>query len=179
MKTSKVNTEEQPNKISDALIDELLKDYKEPSDLLGEDGILKQLTKRAIERIMDAEMDYHLDDEYNPESGRESGNSRNGKGCKTVKGDFGEIKIETPRDRKSTFQPQIVPKRQHRIGPLDKAVMALYAKGMTTRDILDDQRALQRRRLSDACGRNCRSNGGRRPAVAKQDAGPNVPHSLA
>lgn len=135
MKKIKVNTEKQPNRISNELLDVLLKDYKNPSDLLGEDGIIKQLTKRAIERIMEAELDYHLDDANNPESGRETGNSRNGKGRKTVKGDFGEIEIETPRDRKSTFQPQIVPKRQHRIGPLDKAVMALYAKGMTTRDI--------------------------------------------
>ena len=135
MKNRKVNTEEQSNNISDELLDQLLTGYEKPSDLLGENGILKQLTKRAIERIMNAEMDYHLDDEYNPESGRESGNSRNGKGHKTIKGDFGEMEIETPRDRKSTFQPQIVPKRQHRVGPMDKAVMALYAKGMTTRDI--------------------------------------------
>ncbi len=135
MKKNNVNSEKQPNKISNEILDELLKDYQKPSDLLGEDGILKQLTKRAIERIMDAEMDWHLNDEYNPESGRESGNTRNGRGHKTIKGDFGEMEIETPRDRKSTFQPQIVPKRQHRVGPLDKAVMALYAKGMTTRDI--------------------------------------------
>ena len=77
----------------------------------------------------------YLDDEYTPKSGRYSPNYCNGKGHKTIKGDFGEMEIETPRDRKSTFQPQIVPKRQHRVGPMDKAVMALYAKGMTTRDI--------------------------------------------
>ena len=77
----------------------------------------------------------YLDDEYTPKSGRYSPNYCNGKGHKTIKGDYGEMEIETPRDRKSTFQPQIVPKRQHRVGPMDKAVMALYAKGMTTRDI--------------------------------------------
>lgn len=65
----------------------------------------------------------------------DSGNSRNGKGHKTIKGDFGEMEIETLRDRKSTFQPQIVPKRQHRVGTMDKTVMALHAKGMTRRDI--------------------------------------------
>lgn len=70
MKKNNVNSEKQPNKISNEILDELLKDYQKPSDLLGEDGILKQLTKRAIERIMDAEMDCHLNDEYNPESGR-------------------------------------------------------------------------------------------------------------
>ena len=80
MKKIKVNTEKQPNRISNELLDVLLKDYKNPSDLLGEDGIIKQLTKRAIERIMEAELDYHLDDANNPESGRETGNSRNGKG---------------------------------------------------------------------------------------------------
>ena len=97
--------------------------------------VIKQLTKRAIERIMNAEMDCRLDSEENRESGREAGNCRSGKGHKIIKGDFGEAAIETPRGRKSTFEPRIVPKRQHRVEIIDKAIMALYAKGMTVRDI--------------------------------------------
>ena len=138
----KANKQESRFNISDAVLDELLKDYKTPEDLLGSDGILKELTKRALERIMNAEMDHHLNDEYNPESGRANGNTKNGKGHKTVKGSFGEIEIETPRDRQSTFEPVIVPKRQHRTGPIDKAIMALYVKGMTTRDIQDTVKEL-------------------------------------
>ena len=134
-KEEKVNNEQTGFEISDEVLDQLLKNYRKPEDLLGSEGIIKQLTKRAIERIMNAEMDYHLDSEENTESGREAGNCRNGKGHKIIKGDFGEVAIETPRDRKSTFEPRIVPKHQHRVEIIDKAIMALYAKGMTTRDI--------------------------------------------
>lgn len=137
MKKQKVNNESSEFEISEELLDQLLKNYHKPEDLLGSEGIIKQLTKRAIERIMDGEMDYHLDEEKNPESDKEQGNCRNGRGHKVIKGDFGEVEIETPRDRKSTFIPQIVPKRQHRVEVIDKAIMALYAKGMTTRDIQD------------------------------------------
>lgn len=136
-KESKANTEESRFDISDEVLDQLLKDYRKPEDLLGSDGIIRQLTKRAIERIMNAEMDYHLDDRNNPDSGHDSGNCRNGKGHKTIKGNFGEVEILTPRDRQSTFEPHIVPKRQHRVEVIDKAIMSLYAKGMTTRDIQD------------------------------------------
>jgi len=136
-KESKANTEESRFDISDEVLDQLLKDYRKPEDLLGSDGIIRQLTKRAIERIMNAEMDYHLDDRNNPDSGHDSGNCRNGKRHKTIKGNFGEVEILTPRDRQSTFEPHIVPKRQHRVEVIDKAIMSLYAKGMTTRDIQD------------------------------------------
>ena len=132
---SNVNTEETQHVISDEFLDQLLANYKNPEDLLGQGGILKQLTKRAIERIMETELDHHLNEERLDE--QTAHNSRNGKGRKTIQGDFGELEIETPRDRNSTFAPQIVPKRSHRVGPIDKAVMALYAKGTTTRDIVD------------------------------------------
>ena len=134
-KEEKINNEQTGFEISDEVIDQLLKNYRKPEDLLASEGIIKQLTKRAIERIMNAEMDYRLDSEENTESGREAGNCRSGKGHKIIKGDFGEVAIETPRDRKSTFEPRIVPKRQHRVEIIDKAIMALYAKGMTARDI--------------------------------------------
>ena len=82
--------------------------------------------------MLNAEMDFHLQDEH---LGRNKGNSRNGHSRKTVRGSFGEIELETPRDRQSTFEPQIVPKRTTRLGKLDNAILSLYAKGMTVRDI--------------------------------------------
>ena len=88
-KEEKVNNEQTGFEISDEVLDQLLKNYRKPEDLLASEGIIKQLTKRAIERIMNAEMDYRLDSEENTESGREAGNCRSGKGHKMIKGVFG------------------------------------------------------------------------------------------
>src|SRR5437016_14595755 len=100
--------------INTELIDQLLKDYKEPADVLGENGLFKQLTKALLERAMQAELTHHLGyDKHSPE-GNPNGNSRNGKSKKTLKGDFGTLPIEVPRDRNSSFEPQIVPKGQSR-----------------------------------------------------------------
>jgi transposase-like protein len=92
------------------LIDELLKDYPNPQDVLAEDGLLKQLTKAVLERAMQAELQHHLGYEKHDPAGYNSGNSRNGKSRKKLKGDFGEMELETPRDRNGTFEPKIVPK---------------------------------------------------------------------
>lgn len=80
--------------IKEELLDELLKEYKNPEDLIGKDGILKQLTKRLVERAMESELTHHLGYEKNSPAGNNTGNSRNGKSSKKIKGDFGEIPIE-------------------------------------------------------------------------------------
>ena len=119
----------------DALIDELLQDCKDPKDILGNNGLLKQLTKRLVERSLEAELTEHLGYEPNSPQGRGSGNNRNGKSQKTVQGDSGSLHIEVPRDRNGSFEPQLVKKRQRRLPGFDDKVIALYARGMSTRDI--------------------------------------------
>ena len=115
--------------INKELLDELIKDYKKPEDLIGETGLLKQLTKALIERAMSAELTHHLGYEKHDPAGYNSGNSRNGTSPKTVKGDFGEIQLETPRDRKGSFEPQIVPKHQTRFEGFDDKARAALAGG--------------------------------------------------
>jgi len=121
--------------IKDELLDELLKDYKNPEDLIGKDGILKQLTKRLVEKAMDSELTHHLGYDKNSPKGKNTGNSRNGKSKKTIKGDFGEVPIDVPRDRTGSFEPQIVKKHQTRFDGFDDKIISMYARGMTTRDI--------------------------------------------
>src|SRR6266853_2737840 len=121
--------------IKKELLDELIKDYRKPEDLIGETGLLKQLTKALIERAMSAELTHHLGYEKHDPAGYNSGNSRNGTSPKTVKGEFGEIVVETPRDRNGSFEPQIVPKHQTRFDGFDEKILSMYARGMTTREI--------------------------------------------
>lgn len=121
--------------IDNKLIDNLLKDYKTPEEILGDNGLLKQLTKAVLERAMQAELTEHLGYEKHDSSGDNSGNSRNGKSQKTLKGDFGNLPIDVPRDRDSSFEPQIVPKGQTRFSGFDDKILSLYARGMTTREI--------------------------------------------
>jgi len=121
--------------IDKELIDKLLADYKGPEDLIGEQGLLKQLTKAVVERAMDAELTHHLGYEKHDTSGRGSGNSRNGTSRKKLKGDFGEAEIEVPRDRNGTFTPQIVAPHQRRFTGFDDKILSMYARGMTTREI--------------------------------------------
>ncbi len=117
------------------LLDELLKDYTSPEELLGEDGLLQQLTKALLERALHGELTHHLGYERHDPSGRKSGNSRNGQTRKHLQGEFGQIELATPRDRNGTFEPQIVAKRQTRLAGLDDKILGLYAGGMTVRDI--------------------------------------------
>jgi putative transposase len=117
------------------LIDKLLADYKGPEDLIGEQGLLKQLTKALVERAMHAELTHHLGYEKHDTGGKGSGNSRNGTSAKTLKGDFGEAVIEVPRDRNGTFEPKIVPRHQRRFSGFDDKILSMYARGMTTREI--------------------------------------------
>lgn len=121
--------------IDDELIDNLLKDYKEPEDLIGEGGLLAQLTKRLLERAMSAEMTEHVGYDKYEAAGRNSGNSRNGKTAKTLKGTFGTMPIEVPRDRNGTFEPKIIGKHQTRFTGFDDKIISLYARGLSTREI--------------------------------------------
>ena len=120
---------------TDELLDALMKDYKKPEDLIGENGLLKQLTKRLLERAMQAEITDHLGYEKHAPAGKKTGNSRNGSYKKTVKGEFGNLDIAVPRDRDSTFEPVIVPKGESRFTGFDDKIISMYARGMTTRDI--------------------------------------------
>lgn len=122
-------------RIEDEIIDNLLKDYKDPEDLIGENGLLKELTKRLLERAMSAEMTQHVGYEKHDSAGRNSGNSRNGKTAKTVKGTFGTLPIEVPRDRNGTFEPKIIGKHQTRFTGFDENIISLYARGLSTREI--------------------------------------------
>jgi putative transposase len=121
--------------ISKEVVDELLKNYQKPEDILGEEGLLKQLTKALLERALNAELTAHLGYNKHEPAGYGSGNTRNGKSKKTLKGDFGELDLEVPRDRQSTFEPQIVAKGQTRFTGFDQKILALYSRGMTVRDI--------------------------------------------
>ena len=121
--------------VRNELIDELIKGYEKPEDIIGENGLLKQLTKALLERAMNAELTHHLGYEKHDAAGYNSGNSRNGTTPKTVKGEFGEITLEAPRDRNSSFEPQIVKKRQTRWDGFDDKIVSMYARGMTTREI--------------------------------------------
>jgi len=121
--------------ISDAIIDELLKDYNSPEDLIGEKGIIKQLTKRLLEGVMHGELTHELGYTKHAAVGNNTGNSRNGKSKKTIKGDFGKLTLDIPRDRKSDFEPKIIPKNQRTFDGFDDKIISMYASGMTTRQI--------------------------------------------
>lgn len=121
--------------LDNELIDKLLADYQGPEDLVGEQGLLKQLTKRLVERAMQAELSHHLGYAKHDPAGRGSGNARNGVSAKTLKGDFGEAVIEVPRDRNGTFEPRIVGKHERRFTGFDDKILSMYARGMSTREI--------------------------------------------
>lgn len=116
-----------------ALATELAKDLKTPEDL---SAFSAHLTKITVEAALNAEMQEHLGYAAHDAKGRNGGNSRNGYSAKTLKGDHGEIHLKTPRDRESSFEPQIVAKGQTRITGMDDQILSLYAKGMSTRDIV-------------------------------------------
>ncbi len=117
------------------LLDSLLADYRKPEDLIGENGLLKQLTKLLVEKALEAEMADHLGHGKNEPVENPAGNTRNGKSKKTLKGEFGELPIEIPRDRHGTFEPQLIPKHQTRWSGFDDKILSLYARGMTVREI--------------------------------------------
>jgi putative transposase len=120
--------------LDNEFIDSLLKD-KKPEEIIGENGLLQQLTKQLLERAMAAEMTAHVGYEKHEPTGNNSGNSRNGTSAKTLKGTFGTMPIEVPRDRNGTFEPQIIGKHQTRFTGFDDNIISLYARGLSTREI--------------------------------------------
>ena len=118
----------------DEVLDELLRG-KTPEQILGNEGLVQELTKRLVERALDAELTTHLGYDKHAAQGRNKRNSRNGRNTKRVKSASAELEIEVPRDREGTFEPQLVRKRQRRLAGFDDKVLALYARGMTTREI--------------------------------------------
>lgn len=131
----------------ETLAGELAKHIKSEQDITA---LSRQLLKLTVESALKAELDEHLGYERHAAAGRGSGNSRNGYSGKTLKGDLGEVAIQTPRDRNGTFEPQLIAKGQTRLARLDHQILALYAKGMTTRDIADTLQELYGTEVSAA-----------------------------
>ncbi len=121
--------------IRDEILDELLKNYTSPEDLTGKDGILKNLTKRLVERAMSAELTHHLGYEKHDTSSKKTGNARNGSSSKTLRSDHGDLSIDVPRDRLGEFEPTVVKKHQRHFSGFDDKIMSMYSRGMTVRDI--------------------------------------------
>lgn len=136
-----------PHSELERLAGELAKHIKSEQDIAA---LSRQLLKLTVESALKAELDEHLGYERHAPAGRGSGNSRNGYSGKTLKGDLGEIPLQTPRDRNGTFEPQLIAKGQTRLARLDSQILALYAKGMTTRDIADTLQELYGTEVSPA-----------------------------
>ena len=120
--------------LDETLLDQIVGQIKTQDDLAD---LSRQLLKAAVERVMTAELEAHLGYPKHDPDGQNSGNSRNGHSKKTLKGDFGEVEVKTPRDRNGEFSPQLIAKGQTRINKLDQQILALYARGMSTRDIAE------------------------------------------
>ena len=121
--------------VPDELLGRLLANDQKPEDLIGENGLLKQLTQRLVEKALDAQMTEHRGHEKHEPVANVAGNTRNGRSRKTLKGEFGELPIEIPRDRDGTFEPKRVPKHPTRWTGFDDKILSLYARGMTVREI--------------------------------------------
>ena len=120
------------NRVDD-LLDELLEDCASPEDILGESGLMKQIKKRLVERVLAGELNSHL--KSSASDSETAPNSRNGHSKKTVQSDDGALELSIPRDRNGSFEPVLVPKHQRRLAGLNEKILALYARGNSTRDI--------------------------------------------
>lgn len=127
--------------IKDELLDELLKNYSQPSDLLGPDGLLTELKKRLINRVLESELTTHLGYEKHQSSSAGPPNARNGHSSKTLRSDDGKLPIKIPRDRNGGFEPALVPKHQRHFDGFDgfdgfdEAIISLYSRGLGVREI--------------------------------------------
>jgi len=117
------------------VLDELIGELKNPEEFYGRGGLIETLTKAITERVLEGELTHHLGYPKDAVAGNNSGNSRNGKTSKTVKGKNGDLDLKIPRDRNSSFEPQLIEKYQKRFDGFDEKIISLYARGMTTRDI--------------------------------------------
>jgi len=126
--------------IKKEVVDELLKDV-DPKAVFSSDGLLTEIKKALAERMLNAEMDQHLDSEASADAGA-AGNHRNGYSKKTVITDTGQVDLEIPRDRRGTFEPQLIAKYQRRFPGFDEKIISMYARGMSVRDIQGHLREL-------------------------------------
>jgi putative transposase len=116
-------------------VDGLLTGARTEEEIVGPGGLLSQLTKRLVERALEVELTDHLGYERYQEPPGGAGNQRNGSTPKTLLTEHGPVAIDTPRDREGSFEPKLVRKRQRRFEGFDEKILALYARGMSTRDI--------------------------------------------
>jgi putative transposase len=122
-------------RLSDELVDELLAGARSEQEIVGPGGLLADLTRRLVERAMDAELTEHLGYEPHQALPGGAGNTRNGGTPKTLHTEHGSVQIKTPRDRDGSFEPKLVRKGQRRFQGFDEKIIALYARGMSVRDI--------------------------------------------
>jgi len=122
-------------RLPDEVVDELLAGAKTEEEIVGPGGLLSQLTRRLVERALEVELTDHLGYEPHREPPGGTGNTRNGSTAKTLQTEQGPVEIKSPRDRESSFEPRLVRKRQRRFEGFDEKILALYSRGMSTRDI--------------------------------------------
>lgn len=135
-------TKDQPPPFNAAWIDELCRGCRTQEDLFGPQGAFTRLKGAVMQRLLEAEMSEHLGYDKHEASGRGSGNSRNGHSAKVVHTESGAMPVQVPRDREGTFEPQVIPKHQRRLDGFDEKVLALYARGLSMRDIQGHLREL-------------------------------------
>ena len=160
-------------KLPDDVVDELLAGARTEQEIVGPGGLLSQLTKRLVERALEVELTDHVGYDRHQEPPGGAANTRNGTTAKTLITEHGQVGVDAPRDRDGSFEPKIVRKRQRRFEGFDDKILALYSRGMSTRDIeahiaeiygvhvgrdlisrvtdavMDDARAWQQRPLDD------------------------------
>ena len=127
--------EELRERLLDGMIDELIAGKRGEREILGREGVLGEITRRMVQRALEEELTEHLGYPAGQAPPGGAGNSRNGGTPKTLLTDQGAVRIDAARDRKSRFEPQLVKKGQRRLAGLDEKIVALYAGGMTTREI--------------------------------------------
>ena len=122
-------------KTTNPLLEALLDSVDDPLEALSEDGLLRELKKRLMERALESELTEHLGYEKHDRAGDGSGNSRNGHATKTVLTGDSAVEIDVPRDRAGSFEPKLVPKNKRRIPGFDEKVISLYARGLSVREV--------------------------------------------
>jgi transposase-like protein len=135
MTVAKRNKRVKPDPELVKLADSLLANYQKPENLIGENGLLKQLTKMLVERALETEMSEHLGHGKSEAVTNATGNTRNGHSAKTLQGEFGELPLDIPRDRQGEFEPKLVARHQTRWSGFDDKIISLYARGLSVREI--------------------------------------------
>lgn len=137
------------DKIKEELLDQLLEGYDSPEDLLGPEGLLTELKRRLVNKVLDSELTTHLGYEKHAKGdGTKASNTRNGHSSKKLRSDDGEMEIKVPRDRSGEFEPTLVPKHQRYFDGFDEAIVSLYSRGLTTRDIQEQLKEMYKVEVS-------------------------------